>query len=139
MWSAVMLSSTGRSLLGGSATRPRQAVSAKRAAVAMAERRVTAQSGERLSSTTLFTGHVRPQDRITTSRATEPWRRALGGTISRGAPGPRRRRASSDTGAAVEPRQGGARLHGSGKIRPARRPPRPRGDTTMVTLLTDAG
>lgn len=67
-----MLTSTGRSPAGGHAMRPRQAVSAKRATVAMAERRVTAQSGERLARITLLTGHVRPHAETTMSRAAMP-------------------------------------------------------------------
>ncbi len=58
-------------------TRPRHAVRAKSAMVAMAERRVTAQSGERLWSTTLFTGQVRPQATTTMINARRPWPRAL--------------------------------------------------------------
>ena len=48
--------------------------------VAMAERSVTAQSGESVASTTLFTGQVRPQATITMMRARMPWRRALADT-----------------------------------------------------------
>src|SRR5260370_37529355 len=86
-----MLISTGRSPVGGRATRPRQAVRAKRATVAIAERKGTAQSGDRLPRITLLTGHVRPQAETTISRAAMPCRRALGGTISRDAVGRRGR------------------------------------------------
>jgi hypothetical protein len=72
MWSSVMLISTGQSPGGGSVMRPRQAVRAKRATVASAQRRTTAQSGESCCSTTLFTGQVSPQASTTISRAAMP-------------------------------------------------------------------
>ena len=46
----------------------------------MAERSVTAQSGESVVSTTLLTGHVRPQAAITMTSARRPWRRGVEGT-----------------------------------------------------------
>src|SRR5262249_51424844 len=72
MWSSVMLTSTGRSPRGGGVTRPLMAWRAKRATVAIAERSVTAQSGESVASTTLFTGQVKPQASTTVTRARRP-------------------------------------------------------------------
>jgi hypothetical protein len=77
-----MLMSTGRSPRGGNVSRPLAACSAKRAMVAMAARRETAQIGGRVASTTLFTGHVSPQASTTVIRARMPWRRELQATRS---------------------------------------------------------
>src|SRR5260370_33076204 len=91
-----MLISTGRSPVGGRATRPRQAVRAKRATVAIAERKVTAQSGDRLPRINLLTGHVRPQAETTISSAAMRCRRGLGGPISSEAEGRREKEATGE-------------------------------------------
>jgi len=67
------------------------------ARVAIAERSVTAQSGDSVARTILLTGQVRPQAAITMISARRPRRRALEGTgpISRDAAGGRGREASS--------------------------------------------
>ena len=60
MCSSAMLSTTGTSARGGSASLPRTSAMTNSANVAIAERMAMVHSAEKLSSRTLFTGHTRP-------------------------------------------------------------------------------
>src|SRR5580765_6844404 len=85
MCRSAMLSTMGRSSRRGGATRPHQAVVAKRTMVAIAVRSATDQRGGKLWRITLFTGQVMPHVSTTAPSSTAARRRDTPPCASSGA------------------------------------------------------